>query len=123
MTEEAVRNKQQQQLQTEAEYDQTVREDIEAFRAQAARYLAGEINDDELRPHRLRRGIYGQRQAGVQMIRTKIPGGILTSAQMHQMASIADQFAAGKAHLTTRQNVQYHLDARSEEHTSELQSH
>jgi sulfite reductase beta subunit-like hemoprotein len=86
-----------------------VREDIEAFRAHAARYSAGEINDDEFRPHRLRRGIYGQRQAGVHMIRTKIPGGILTSAQMHQMARIADQFAAGKAHLTTRQNVQYHF--------------
>lgn len=93
----------------EAAYDRTVREDIELFRQEAVRFAAGEINDDEFRAHRLRRGIYGQRQPGVQMIRTKIPGGILTAAQMSALASIAEEFAGGKAHLTTRQNVQYHF--------------
>ena len=92
-----------------AEYDKTVRQDIEQFRAQAELFLAGEINDDQFRPHRLRRGIYSQRQAGVQMIRTKVPGGLLTSGQMRQMANIADEFAGGKGHLTTRQNMQYHF--------------
>ena len=96
-------------LQTELEYDRVVREDIEIFRAQAAKYLAGEMSEDDLRPHRLRRGVYGQRQVGVQMIRTKVPGGICTAAQMRQLARVADVFAEGKAHLTTRQNVQYHF--------------
>lgn len=91
------------------EYDRTVREDIELFRAQAQRFSAGEINDDQFRPHRLRRGIYSQRQTGVQMIRTKVPGGLLTAAQMRQLAGIADDFGGGKGHLTTRQNVQYHF--------------
>ena len=98
----------EQQL-LEAEYDRTVREDIELFRKQAADRLAGKLTDDELRPHRLRRGVYGQRQEGVQMIRTKVPGGLLTSDQMRRMAHVADEFAGGKGHLTTRQNIQYHF--------------
>ena len=98
----------EQQL-LEAEYDRTVREDIELFRRQAADRLAGKLTDDELRPHRLRRGVYGQRQEGVQMIRTKVPGGLLTSDQLRQMARVADEFAGGKGHLTTRQNIQYHF--------------
>src|SRR5438874_6655770 len=105
MTEEALLD---QQL-TEVEYDRVVRQDIEDFRSQAERFLSGEITDDQLRPFRLRRGIYGQRQAGVQMIRTKVPSGTVTVAQMKQLARVADEFAEGKAHLTTRQNVQYHF--------------
>src|ERR1700733_10587156 len=97
-----------QQL-VEEQYDRTVREDIELFRSQAASFLAGQITADEFRAFRLRRGIYGQRQEGVQMIRTKIPGGLLTSAQMRQMAAVADYCAGGKGHLTTRQNMQYHF--------------
>lgn len=94
---------------TEAEYDRVVRLDIEEFRQQADAYLAGKLTEDELRPWRLRRGVYGQRQPGVHMIRTKVPGGTLTAAQMDQLALVADEFAGGKAHLTTRQNVQYHF--------------
>lgn len=97
------------QQQTEAEYDATVRADIELFRSYAEKFVAGEITDDQFRAQRLRRGIYSQRQAGVHMIRTKVPGGILTAAQMDQLALIADQFAGGKGHLTTRQNIQYHF--------------
>ncbi len=97
------------QLQTEAEYDATVRADIEQFRSNAEKFVAGEITDDQFRAQRLRRGIYGQRQPGVQMIRTKIPGGILTARQMDQLALIADEFGGGKGHLTTRQNIQYHF--------------
>src|SRR5271166_5911233 len=91
------------------EYDTTVRGDIELFRGQAGSFLAGEINDDQFRPHRLRRGVYSQRQPGVHMIRTKVPGGLLTATQMRQMAAVADEFAGSKGHLTTRQNIQYHF--------------
>lgn len=93
----------------EVQYEQTVRADIEAFRKQAENFLAGRITDDEFRAFRLRRGVYGQRQAGVHMIRTKIPGGQLLADQMDQMAAISDEFASGKGHLTTRQNLQYHF--------------
>src|SRR5262249_12988229 len=97
-----------QQL-VEQQYDRTVREDIELFRRQAAARTAGQMTDDELRPFRLRRGVYSQRQEGVHMIRTKVPGGLLTSNQMRRMAQVADDFAGGKGHLTTRQNIQYHF--------------
>src|SRR6202521_1311010 len=98
----------EQQL-SEQEYDRVVREDIELFRSQAALKTAGKMTDDELRPQRLRRGVYSQRQPDVHMIRTKVPGGLLTSDQMRQMGRVADEFAGGKGHLTTRQNIQYHF--------------
>jgi sulfite reductase beta subunit-like hemoprotein len=92
-----------------ATYDQTVRADIEEFAGHIEKFLAGELTDDAFRAVRLRRGIYGQRQAGVQMVRTKIPGGIMTAGQMDVLAEIATHYAAGKSHLTTRQNVQFHF--------------
>ena len=93
----------------EAEYDATVRADIELFRSYSQKWVAGEVTDDQFRAQRLRRGVYTQRQAGVHMIRTKIPGGLLTAAQMDQLAAVADEFGGGKGHLTTRQNMQYHF--------------
>ena len=97
------------QAETEVQYDATVRADIELFRSYAEKFMAGGLTDDEFRAQRLRRGVYSQRQAGVHMIRTKIPGGSMTAAQMDQLGSIADEFCAGKGHLTTRQNIQYHF--------------
>jgi sulfite reductase beta subunit-like hemoprotein len=91
------------------QYDRTVREEIEVFRRKAEAFLAGEIPEDEFRPLRLKHGIYGQRQPGVQMVRCKIPGGVATSRQLEQFARIADEFGGGRGHLTTRQNIQYHF--------------
>lgn len=91
------------------QYDLTVREDIEAFRAASEKWVAGEITDDQFRAQRLRRGVYTQRQVGVHMIRTKVPSGSVTADQMDQLALAADLYAGGKSHLTTRQNVQYHF--------------
>jgi sulfite reductase beta subunit-like hemoprotein len=91
------------------QYDRTVREEIEVFRRKAEAFLAGEIPEDEFRPFRLKHGVYGQRQPGVQMVRCKIPGGVATSRQLEQFARIADEFGGGRGHLTTRQNIQYHF--------------
>jgi sulfite reductase beta subunit-like hemoprotein len=93
----------------EIEHDRLVREEIETFRSRSQAYLAGEITEDQFRPFRLKHGIYGQRQAGVQMVRCKIPGGLLTAAQVEQLGRVADEFAGGRGHLTTRQNIQYHF--------------
>jgi sulfite reductase beta subunit-like hemoprotein len=91
------------------EYDQLVRAEIERFRAKAQELLDGSITDDDFRGFRLRYGIYGQRQPGVQMVRTKFPGGVLTAGQMRQLALISDRHAHGRGHLTTRQNIQFHF--------------
>ena len=93
----------------EADYDSLVRAEIERFRTRAAEYLSGSVTEDEFRGFRLRHGIYGQRQPGVQMVRTKFPAGVVTAAQMEQLANVSDRFAAGKGHITTRQNMQYHF--------------
>src|ERR1700685_1960367 len=93
----------------ELQHDHLVREEIETFRHKANAFLAGEIPEDEFRPFRLTHGIYGQRQPRVQMVRCKVPGGLMTAAQMEQMARIGEVFAGGKGHLTTRQNIQYHF--------------
>ena len=93
----------------EIEHDRTVREEIETFRARSLDFLNGEITEDQFRPFRLKHGIYGQRQAGVQMVRCKIPGGLLTAPQVEQLGRIADEFGGGRGHLTTRQNIQYHF--------------
>jgi sulfite reductase beta subunit-like hemoprotein len=93
----------------ELQHDRLVREEIETFRRKANAFLAGEIPEDDFRPFRLKHGIYGQRQPGVQMVRCKIPGGLMTTAQMEQLAHISETFAGGKGHITTRQNMQYHF--------------
>ena len=95
--------------QLEIQHEGTVREEIEIFRKKALSLLDGEITDNEFRPFRLKHGIYGQRQQGVQMVRCKIPGGLLTVPQVERLAEIADDFGGGKGHLTTRQNIQYHF--------------
>jgi sulfite reductase beta subunit-like hemoprotein len=93
----------------EQRHGRTVREEIEVFRRKAEGFLAGEIFEDEFRPFRVKQGIYGQRQPGVQMVRCKVPGGLLTSRQVEQLARIADEFGGGRGHLTTRQNIQFHF--------------
>jgi len=98
-----------QREQLELEHARTVREEIETFRRTSQAFLAGEITEDDFRPFRLKHGIYGQRQPGVQMVRCKIPGGLLTAAQVEQLARIAEEFGGGRGHLTTRQNIQYHF--------------
>src|SRR6185503_8805105 len=98
-----------QREELELQHDRTVREEIETFRRKAESFLAGEISENDFRPFRLKHGIYGQRQAGVQMVRTKIPSGMLTARQLEQLARIANEFGGGRGHLTTRQNIQYHF--------------
>jgi sulfite reductase (ferredoxin) len=86
-----------------------IAEEIETFEAEANRMLSGEIANDLFKPFRLQYGIYGQRQAGVQMVRIKIPFGGLTSNQLRRVAEIAERYATGVGHVTTRQDIQLHF--------------
>jgi len=97
------------ELDVDTSYEKTVRDDIEDFRRQVEAHLNGEITADQFRAVRLRRGIYGQRQPGVQMVRTKIPAGVVSAAQMDALADVAAQYGGDKGHLTTRQNIQFHF--------------
>ncbi len=84
-------------------------EEIETFEAEAHRVLAGDLSTDIFKPFRLQYGIYGQRQTGVQMFRIKIPFGGLKANQLRQVAELADQYATGVGHVTTRQDIQLHF--------------
>jgi sulfite reductase beta subunit-like hemoprotein len=84
--------------------------DVDEFADTLARFERGEIAPDAWRAFRLVRGTYGQRQAeDAQMLRVKIPQGILTGAQLHALADAADRYSRGFGHITTRQNVQFHF--------------
>ena len=79
------------------------------FDVEAARYIAGEIDDTVFTPWRLRRGVYGQRQPDTQMIRVKLPGGLATAEHLDALGEVAERFAPMKmGHITTRENIQYH---------------
>jgi sulfite reductase beta subunit-like hemoprotein len=83
--------------------------DVDLFVERLEAYERGEISPDEWRGFRLLNGVYGQRQDGVMMIRAKLPGGLLTPAQLEALADVAEKYGGGKGHVTTRQNVQYHF--------------
>lgn len=83
--------------------------DIDEFVDVLGRYERGEISSDDWRKFRLVRGTYGQRQDDVQMLRVKIPQGILTREQLIALADVAERYSRGFGHITTRQNVQFHF--------------
>jgi len=75
------------------------------FRAQVERRIDGSLTEDEFKPLRLMNGLYLQLHA--YMLRVAIPYGTLNSAQMRQLAMIAERWDKGYGHFTTRQNIQY----------------
>jgi sulfite reductase beta subunit-like hemoprotein len=99
-------------LQTEVDARHTreaIEQEIRVFEDRAEQLIRGEITDDQFRPFRLKHGTYGQRQPGFQMLRVKIPSGILDAPQLRALAEIGDRYSNGRGHLTTRQNVQFHF--------------
>lgn len=68
----------------------------------------GTMPEQKFRSLRLARGIYGQRQPGVQMVRIKLPFGKVTFDQTLKIAEISDEYASSNLHLTTRQDIQIH---------------
>ena len=84
-------------------------EEVVRLEEESANFESGELDNAVFTPFRLRQGVYGQRQADVQMIRVKIPGGILTPEAMEGLGEVSDKYAPlGKGHITTRENVQFH---------------
>ncbi|RXM45853.1 HEPN domain-containing protein [Flavobacterium sp. YO64] len=71
-------------------------------------FRGGKIDDERFRSLRLARGIYGQRQEGVQMIRIKLPYGKVTSEQLVRITQVSDEYSTGRLHITTRQDIQIH---------------
>ena len=72
------------------------------------RFIRGELTADEWRPIRLSYGLYYQLDHTSHMQRIKVPGGLLSAAQLEALADIADRYGRGIAHVTTRQDIQIH---------------
>src|SRR4051812_7487373 len=83
--------------------------EFDDFDNEAEKYLAGGTPENEFIGFRLKQGVYGQRQADVQMVRTKLPWGGVSPDQMEAFADAIERYAPlKKGHITTRQNIQVH---------------
>ena len=85
-----------------------VEKDIIDLDKKIREFREGKIADEKFRSLRLARGVYGQRQQGVQMIRIKLPFGKISTKQLLRIADISDEYSNGNLHLTTRQDIQIH---------------
>ncbi len=86
-----------------------IEREFDDFKTEAGKFLQGDMPEDEFIKFRLKQGVYGQRQADVQMIRVKLPFGGITPEQMESFADVIEKYVPlNKGHITTRQNVQMH---------------
>jgi sulfite reductase (ferredoxin) len=96
-----------QSFRTELE-NPIVEKDIIDLEKKIRAFREGKIHDEKFRSLRLARGVYGQRQPGVQMVRIKLPFGKVTFKQLLRIADISDKYGSSNLHLTTRQDIQIH---------------
>ncbi|WBL25010.1 HEPN domain-containing protein [Zunongwangia sp. HGR-M22] len=96
-----------QSFRTEIE-NPVVEKDIIDLEKKIRLFREGQADEEKFRSLRLARGVYGQRQAGVQMVRIKLPFGKVTSEQLHRIADVSDEYSTGRLHITTRQDIQIH---------------
>ncbi|WP_339841195.1 nitrite reductase [uncultured Maribacter sp.] len=96
-----------QSFRTEIE-NQVVEKDILELERKIHEFHGGKLDEEKFRSLRLARGVYGQRQEGVQMIRIKLPYGKVTSKQLLRICDVSDEYSTGRLHITTRQDIQIH---------------
>ena len=96
-----------QSFRTEIE-NPVVEKDIIELADKIAAFNNLQIDEEKFRSLRLARGVYGQRQAGVQMIRIKLPYGKVKSNQLRRISEVSDEYSRGRLHITTRQDIQIH---------------
>ncbi|MFC0185392.1 sulfite reductase (ferredoxin) [Pseudarcicella hirudinis] len=97
-----------QSFRTELE-NPLVEKDIVDLARKIQLFREGKIHEEKFRSLRLARGVYGQRQQGVQMVRIKLPYGKMTFRQWKRISDISDEYSTGNLHLTTRQDIQIHF--------------
>ena len=89
-------------------HNPVIENDIIDLADKIAKFKNLQIDEEKFRALRLARGVYGQRQPGVQMIRIKIPYGKMSFRQLRRIADLSDEYASSKLHATTRQDIQIH---------------
>jgi len=96
-----------QSFRTELE-NPIVEKDVIELANKIELFRNGKIDEDKFKSLRLARGIYGQRQPGVQMVRIKLPYGKVTSEKLLRICEVSDKYSTGRLHITTRQDIQIH---------------
>lgn len=96
-----------QSFRTEIE-NPVVEKDIIELEKKIRLFKEGKVDEERFRSLRLARGVYGQRQPGVQMVRIKLPFGKVTADQLLRIADVSDEYSTGRLHITTRQDIQIH---------------
>ncbi|MEW6775213.1 MAG: sulfurtransferase TusA family protein [Bdellovibrionota bacterium] len=92
----------------EVEVPKMIWDEIDYFATEVDRFKKKQVDEEKFKGFRLHHGIYGQRQAGVQMVRIKIPYGALNPDQLERIAEIGETYTDGILHTTTRQDIQLH---------------
>src|SRR5947209_8962826 len=83
--------------------------EFDDFDTESTRFLQGGVEEDTFIKFRLKQGVYGQRQADVQMVRVKLPLGGVSPEQLDAFADGIEKYVPlRKGHITTRQNIQVH---------------
>lgn len=102
-----------------AEFEFARTSDVDEFERGLKAFQSGVMSEERFTPFRLQMGVYGQRQEGVQMVRVKLPGGVLTPDQLDVIGECVECYAGAMptdgtlkenppkfAHVTTRQDIQ-----------------
>src|SRR5436309_8593926 len=66
--------------------------EFDDFDTEAGKFLRDELPEEEFIGFRLKQGVYGQRQADVQMIRVKLPMGGITPEQVEAFADVIEEW-------------------------------
>src|SRR4051812_22787342 len=92
-----------------ARWNFTEAAELDRFEETVNGFLRGDMDPERFTAFRLQQGVYGQRQAGVHMVRIKLPGGRLIPSQLVGIAEAVEKFTEHQvAHITTRQDIQLH---------------
>jgi len=97
-----------QSFRTELE-NPLVERDIIELERKIREFKDGKIAEEKFRSLRLARGVYGQRQQGVQMVRIKLPYGKMTLAQWKRISDVSDEYSTGNLHLLQDRIYKYIL--------------
>ncbi len=83
--------------------------ELDQFEKMTGDYRMGKTSSAQFVGERLMMGIYGQRQQGLMMVRTKIPAGTLYTYQLEGLADALERYSGAEClHITTRQDIQFY---------------
>lgn len=80
---------------------------IDDFKEKAELYMNGKLDSTRFKAFRVSMGVYEQRTSDTYMVRTRIPGGVITLEQFKQINDISKKYANDYIRFTSRQDIQF----------------